>query len=45
MEKLAIDIEPTRTSSRTAGFNTITKVQRKERVDDDEDKGEVARIR
>lgn len=47
MEKLAIQVAPTRVSTRTAGFSTITKVQPIRRVDDDEDEDEdeAARIR
>lgn len=45
MEKLAIDVVPTRISTRTAGFNTVTTVQPLRRTDDDEDQDEVARIR
>ncbi|HKF46192.1 MAG TPA: hypothetical protein VKB38_02460 [Terracidiphilus sp.] len=47
MEKLAIEVAPTRVSARTAGFSTVTKVQPIRRVaeDDDEDDGEAARIR
>jgi hypothetical protein len=45
MEKLAINIRPTRISASTAGFNTVTKVQPMRRTDDDEDEDEAARIR
>lgn len=47
MEKLAIEVQPTRISTRTAGFSTVTRVQPIRRVadDDDEDEDEVARIR
>jgi hypothetical protein len=45
MEKLAIDIQPTRISTRTAGFNTVTRIQPIRRISDDEDEGEVARVR
>ncbi|HWG19053.1 MAG TPA: hypothetical protein VG225_00900 [Terracidiphilus sp.] len=47
MTALAIDVARTRVSMRTAGFNTVTRVQPIRRVaeDDDEDEGEAARIR
>lgn len=49
MKDLAIEVAPTRISTRTAGFSTITKVQPIRRDDDDENKDEdadeVARIR
>jgi len=45
MEKLAITVEPTRVSTRVAGFTAATKVQPIRRDDEDEDAGEVARIR
>ena len=47
MTKLALEVAPTRTFARTAGFATVTKVQPIRRGDDDEDEdaGEVARIR
>jgi hypothetical protein len=47
MEKLALQIAPTRTWSRTAGFSTVTTVQPIRRVADneDEDEDEAARIR
>jgi hypothetical protein len=46
MNKLAIEIEPTRASARTRGFHTITTVQ-PVRVDpnEDEDEDEAARVR
>jgi hypothetical protein len=44
MEKLAITVEPTRVSTRVAGFTAVTKVQPIRR-DEDEDTDEVARIR
>lgn len=37
MEKLAIEIEPTRISSRVAGFSAVTKVRPIRRADEDED--------
>ncbi len=47
MSKLALEIAPTRISTRTAGFSAVTKVQPIRRVaeDEDEDDGEAARIR
>jgi hypothetical protein len=48
MKKLAIEVAPTRISTRTAGFNTVTKIQPirvAEDADEDEDEDEVARIR
>ena len=47
MEKLALEVAPTRVSTRTAGFSAVTTVQPIRRVaeDDDEDEGEAARIR
>ena len=46
MEKLALDVQPTRISTRTAGFNAVTTVQPIRRTDEDEDEGEdeVARL-
>jgi hypothetical protein len=50
MEKLALDVQPTRISTKTAGFNTVTKVQPIRRDDEDEDEegdegeDEVARL-
>jgi hypothetical protein len=46
MSKLAIEVAPTRVSTRTAGFSTITTVQPIRRVaeNDDEDEDEAARI-
>lgn len=41
MQKLAIEVRPTRVSKRVAGFNTMTKVQ-PIRVSEDEDADEVA---
>ena len=47
MADLALQIAPTRTWARTAGFSTVTTVQPIRRVADDEneDEDEVARIR
>jgi hypothetical protein len=47
MADLAIEVAPTRISTRTAGFSTVTKVQpiRRGDEDEDEDAGEVACIR
>jgi len=47
MEKLAIEVAPTRVSTHTAGFSTVTTLQPIRRVadDGDEDEGEAARIR
>jgi hypothetical protein len=47
MEKLALEVAPTRVSTRTAGFSAVTTVQPIRRVVDepDEDEGEAARIR
>jgi hypothetical protein len=47
MEKLALQIAPTRTWARTAGFSAVTTVQPIRRVadDEDEDADEAARIR
>jgi len=47
MSKLALEVAPTRVSTRTAGFSTVTTVQPIRRVadDDDEDEDEAARIR
>ena len=47
MQKLALEIAPTRISTRTAGFSTVTRLQPIRRVadDDDEDEDEAARIR
>ncbi len=46
MQKLAIEVAPTRISTRMAGFAAITKVTPIRRTDDDdEDEGEAARIR
>jgi len=46
MEKLALDIQPARISTRTAGFSAVTTVQPIRRTDEDEDEGEdeVARL-
>src|SRR5579859_2790641 len=44
MTKLAIEVGPARTSKRTPGFATVTKVQPIKRDEDDEDADEVARI-
>jgi hypothetical protein len=46
MEKLAIDFQPARISTRTPGFSTVTRVQPIRRTDEDEDEGEdeVARL-
>ena len=44
MEKLAIEIEPTRASSRTPGFSTVTTVRPVRGVDDDEDQDEAASV-
>jgi hypothetical protein len=46
MEKLALDFQPVRISTRTPGFNTVTKVHPIKRTDEDEDEGEdeVARL-
>jgi hypothetical protein len=46
MEKLALDFQPARISTRTPGFSTVTKVQPIRRTNDDEDEGEdeVARL-
>jgi len=46
MEKLALDVQPTRISTRTAGFSAVTRVQPIRRTDEDEDEGddEVARL-
>jgi hypothetical protein len=46
MEKLALDVQPARTSTRTPGFSTVIKVQPIRRTNDDEDEGddEVARL-
>jgi hypothetical protein len=46
MEKLAIQVQPTRASARTPGFSVAAKVQPIRRVaEDDQDEGEAARIR
>jgi len=47
MEKLVLEVAPTRVSTRTAGFSAVTTVQPIRRVVDepDEDEGEAARIR
>jgi hypothetical protein len=45
MEDLALKIAPTRNATRTPGFSTVTRVQPIRRVGEDEDAGEVARIR
>jgi hypothetical protein len=46
MEKLALDVQPARLSTRTPGFSTVTTVQPIRRTNDDEDEGEdeVARL-
>ena len=45
MEDLAIDVAPTRISTQTAGFCTVTKVQPIRRVAEDEHADEIVRIR
>jgi hypothetical protein len=42
MKKLAIDIEPTRISSRTRGFNAVTMIQPIRRTGDNDDQDEEA---
>ena len=42
MKKLAIDVEPTRISSRTRGFSAVTTIQPIRRNDDDDDQSEEA---
>jgi hypothetical protein len=46
MEKLALDVQPARITTRTPGFSTVTKIQPIRRTNDDEDEGEdeVARL-
>lgn len=46
MKKLALDIQPGRTSTHTPGFSTVTTVLPIRRTNDDEDEGEdeVARL-
>jgi hypothetical protein len=45
MEKLAIEVQPTRISTKTAGFSTVEKVLPVRRIDDDEDEDEAASTR
>jgi len=45
MQRLAIEVQPTRASSKTAGFSTIGTVLPVWHVNEDEDEGEAARIR
>lgn len=42
MEKLALAVQPTRVSTRVAGFSAVTKVRPIRREDEDEDADEVA---
>jgi hypothetical protein len=42
MKKLAIDVEPTRISSRTRGFSAVTTIQPIRRNDDDDQNEEAA---
>lgn len=44
MEKLALNIEPTRVSARTAGFSTVRRVQPIRRAGADEDDDEAAQV-
>ena len=46
MKQLAIDVQPTRVSRRTAGFNAVARVQpiRRTNEDEDEEEDEVARL-
>jgi hypothetical protein len=44
MENLAIEVSPTRISTRVAGFNAVTKVHPIRRDDDNEDEDEIARL-
>ncbi|HEY2857693.1 MAG TPA: hypothetical protein VGJ21_04705 [Terracidiphilus sp.] len=47
MTKLALEVAPTRVSTRTSGFSTVTRIQpmRVAEDEDDEDEDEAARIR
>ena len=46
MERLALDVQPTRIATRTPGFSAVTRIQPIRRTDEDEDEGEdeVARL-
>jgi hypothetical protein len=44
MEKLAIEIKPVRTSPKTPGFSTVTKVRQVQGNDDDQDQDESAQV-